>query len=399
MNVITAFLVFSAIVIIGFIANWIFKRTRIPDLIWLLLLGIMIGPGLKILERPTLVSLMPYLSALALLFILFDAGLNMDIYTLFKEMPRGSLLAFTSFVLSMFCVGVISYFFLNLNFATALLLGSIVGGVSSAIVIPIVSGLRPLGDTPSLILEIESIITDPLAIIVSLSLVGIISSGSSGISGISSAIQVTISSFSISIVFGLLAGILWLVLLQYLKKEDYFYILTLGFVFLVYAMVELMGGSGAVAALIAGVVLGNGRAIGFMLKAKSLKSGIPQKTKVLQSEISFFIKTFFFVSLGAIITFERINLLLYGIMLSLILLFVRALAVWISTYKTKLDRFEKAIMIFMMPRGLSAAVLATIVLVEYNIPGTEIFAEVVFSVIFSSAVLSTLGISAVARKK
>ncbi len=399
MNVITSLLIFAAIIIFGFISNAIFKKTRIPDLIWLMLLGIIIGPVTGLLNRGAIVSLMPYLSALALLFILFDAGLNMNLYKLLKEMPRGSLLAFISFGFSMLAVGFISYYFLELNLTTGLLLGAIVGGVSSAIVIPIMSGLRSINDHTSLILEIESVITDPLAIIVSLALVAIISSGASGLSGVGSAIQLTISSFSISIVFGLFAGILWLVLLQHLKGEDYFYILTLGFLFLLYGIVELLGGSGAISALIIGLVLGNGQSIGRMLRSKTLCVNMPAKTRALQSEISFFIKTFFFVSLGAIITFDKISLILYGIMISLILLFVRSLAVWISTYHSKFEKVDKAIMAFMLPRGLSAAVLATIILVEYSLPGTEVFAEVIFSIIFSTAILSTLGVGTIAINK
>lgn len=393
MHVATFLLIVSAVIGIGFFANFIFKRTNIPDIVWLLLLGLLIGPVLRIVSPETLIGFLPYFSAIALLIILFDAGININLYRLLEEAPRGLALALSGFVLSMLGVGWISYLVLELSYLKSLLLGAILGGVSSAIVIPVVSELRGIREDSKLVLDIESALTDPLCIIVSFALIGmILPYGSVAILGLKGAIEEVVASFSISIVIGLLGGIFWLIVFQFLRDKDYNYMLTLAFLFFMYPLVESVGGNGAIASLMIGLSLGNGRKLAKMLRIEEVKSGLGKKTKEFHSYISFFVKTFFFVTLGLIISLSRLDLFLYGLGISLVLLGIRFLAVKISTISSDIKNKDIEIMGVMIPRGLAAAVLAPLVFFEYGIPGTKIFTEIVFSVIIFTAIISTIGI-------
>ncbi len=386
------FLIIASVIGIGFLGNYVFKKTKIPDILFLLLLGVLLGPVLGIFERSVFLEITPYVSALALLMILFDGGLNLKIDRVLREVPRGSLLAVLGFVLSAAAVSGLSFLvFDGLGPVESLLLGSIVGGVSSAIVIPVVSELEDFGQKSRLVLDIESVITDPLCIIVALVLIDMIIGGTGINSLTGQGISGVVSTFSVSIVVGFVSGILWLNVLRHIRGEDFHYMLTLSFLFFVYASTQILGGQGAVASFVAGLVLGNAKKVSVMLGLEKKYLGLAEKTKEFQNQISFFVKTFFFVILGIIITFENPPLFLYGAILTGIIIITRFIAVQIVSIRSGFSTMEKWIMIFMSPRGLAAAVLASAPVIEYGIPGTEIFPEIVFSVILGTSVVTTLG--------
>lgn len=394
------FLVVASIIGMGFISNYIFEKTNVPDILLLLLLGLLIGPVLNLFPRDLFITFVPYISGLALLMILFNGGLNLNLDKLIHKVPQAATLAVLGFLLSSLSVGALSFVLFDLKFLVAILLGVIVGGVSSAIVIPIVSELEEFREDLRLTLDIESVITDPLCIIVAIVLMDIITGRTGGTSGqvLSPVLSKVISMFSVSIVVGLVTGFIWLEFLQHIKGEKYHYMLTLSYLFLVYAMTQILGGNGAIASFMVGIVLGNGKRIGKMLRLKRKYYGLTEKTKSFQDQVSFFVKTFFFVILGMTITFSRPYLFLVGAFFTAVILLSRLLAVEISVFGTDYSRIEKNIMTSMMPRGLAAAVLASVPLLEYGIEGSRIFPEIVFSVILGTAFVSTVGVFVVERE-
>ena len=78
----------------------------------------------------------------------------------------------------------------------------------------------------------------------------------------------------------------------------------------------------------------------------------------------------------------------YGVLISLILLGLRYLAVKIAMFRKNLKENELITMTLIYPRGLAAAVLASLPFVQYKIPGTEIFTEIVFTVIITTVIIS-----------
>ncbi|MFP4045623.1 MAG: cation:proton antiporter [Candidatus Aenigmatarchaeota archaeon] len=395
------FLSIASIVAIGFLADLVFRKTKFPDIVILLLLGVLVGPVFNLLPRENFTALMPFISSIALLMILFNGGLNLDLYKMMKKAPRAVLLAVTGFGLAMISTGAASYLLLNLSALKSLLLGAIVGGVSSAIVIPVVTELEGFAEDSRLTLEIESVITDPLCIIVAIVIMDLIV-GTNGVglssSVLSPGVARIVSMFSVSIVVGLVSGLFWLEILQHIKGEKYHYMITLAYLFFVYAAAEMIGGNGAISSFMIGLVLGNGSKIRDMFKIEKKYFGLTEKTKAFQDQISFFVKTFFFVFLGGLITLHKPELFIYGLVFTVIILISRFVSVELSSLSSGFNRLERSIMAFMTPRGLAAAVLATIPAAEYGIPGTEIFPEVVFSIILGTAVISTLGVFIIEKR-
>ena len=383
---IDAFSIFTLIgitILLGYACSIIFKKTQIPDVIWLLLFGFLIGPMFNLIDRTIFISIAPLLASFALLIILFDAGLEMNLYNVIKQFPRSILLSVVGISLTILSIAFVSTFLFNFDWLRALLLGSIIGGPSSAIVISILKKLN-IRDDVRTILDLESIFTDPIDVVLTIALVQIYISTLPFYSIIGSIV----GAFSIGAVIGFIAGIVWLFLLNKIK-DSFDYILTLAILLLIYTFVESISGSGAIASLTFGIVLGSGKIISKALKFKRSVSLSPSLKK-FHEEITFFVKSFFFVTMGIIVSINS-NFILQGIIITIIVALFRILAVAISTYKMDLTPLEINIMRVTIPQGLATAVMAYIPLI-YGIKDGEIFLNIAFIVIIATIVYTTIGI-------
>ncbi|MFH1420715.1 MAG: cation:proton antiporter [Candidatus Aenigmatarchaeota archaeon] len=381
---------FGVTIVVGYLGSLIFEKTKISDIIWLLLFGILIGPVFNLVDRGLFIAISPFIASLALLIILFDAGLNINFYQLVRGAPRGMLLAVLGFIIGVASVGGMAFYLFKFNLLTSLLLGSIVGGTSSPIVLSIISKIK-MNNRAKTMLTLESVFTDPLVIIVSIALINI-AIGTS----IVSPIQSILSSFSIGAVIGLILGIVWLFALDVLKGKPFDYMMTLAILFLIYIGVEQTGGSGAIAALAFGLVLGNGGAFSRMLKLKK-RFSIDYVMKTFQFEVTFFIRSFFFVYLGIIAIFNQ-AFLLYGILVAVVAVIIRIVVVEISTIGMRLSEHDRNIMSVVGPRGLAAAVLAQLT-VNFGLPHAYMISNIVFVVIIASVLYTSFTTMILTRKR
>ncbi len=108
MDVISALIILGVIMVLGFIGNYIFNRTQIPSIVWLLLFGLVVGAffrfeSFQVTYPELLMTISSFFGAIAIVIILFDGGINTDIYQLFKGAPRGLLLTASGFFFKFFC--------------------------------------------------------------------------------------------------------------------------------------------------------------------------------------------------------------------------------------------------------------------------------------------------------
>ncbi len=400
----------GSIIVIGFLGNYFFERTGFPDMIFLIILGTLVGPIAKWVDTGFIIPLAPYFAALALVFILFDGGMAMNIYRVFTESPRATVLAVVGFGLSVAATTLFSALLLmpDKPIAYSLLLGTILGGSSSIIVISLASRIR-VSEKCSTILSLESALTDILCIVFSLTIIEITLGATVDLIRIGQTIA---SKFSIGIVLGIIFGLLWLSALKKIAKAPYAYILTLAVVLLAYAISETLGGSGALCCLLFGIVLGNEKEIYRMLRmGRPVETVIDAGLKRFESEVAFLLRTFFFVYIGLISTIGDIRIALAGIVLSLLLLLVRFGAVRIATARCSELVEEHQIMSVILTRGLATAVLATLPLQYsgknptftelssiYGIRLYEIYINIVVLVILATAIIATVGIPILRRR-
>jgi cell volume regulation protein A len=387
MPLILSFLLAGVILILGFLGDFLFKRTSIPDILILIILGFLIGPVFKLINPADLTPATQFFASLALLIILFDSGLNLNLFKTLKNSPRAMLLAFIGIVISMGLTTLFTHFILNWDFFEGLILGAIVGGTSSAIVIPIVARMKNIEGKISTILSLESVFTDALVVVIGLTLIQFLahSSGGNALSMIPTGIA---TQFSIAIVIGAVLGVVWLRILKIIRNSLYDDILTLAIVLLFYSIVESLNGNGAIFALTFGLVLGNGYIISKMFKMKSTIEA-SKIMKKFHAQISFLIRTFFFVYLGLIISFNNYILILYGVVIAAILLAGRYASVLITSVGNEVLKKNKKILTFMIPRGLAAAVMAQIV-VSSNVPHGNMFSDLVITIIVTTVLIASI---------
>jgi cell volume regulation protein A len=380
--------------LLGYVGNHIFSRTRIPDVVWLFLFGLLIT-HFGIVPREPFVAISNLLASIALFIILFDAGLNMDLHKFLHGFSRSFLLAILGFVFSVLAVAGLAVFMLKLDILSGLLLGSILGGTSSALVISMVSKLR-IHENTKTSLSLESVLTDPIVIVISMAVMALIVPTS--FTAVYSPVHGILSAFSIGIVIGLFTGLLWLFVLDKVRGKSFDYMLTLGLLFLLYAGVEYSGGSGAIAALFFGLVLGNGKF--FSEKLKLNKQYVISEywyLRRLQTEITFFIRSFFFVFLGLVVVINQAYIL-YGLAFAAVLILIRLAAVQISVSGLKIPSYDKNVIRIMAPRGLAAAILAQLAVI-YAVPGADTLTSIIFIVILVTALYSSILVAAVSRKE
>jgi cell volume regulation protein A len=397
-----ALIIAGAIIVIGFLSNYLLERKGLPDMLFLIVLGMLVGPATGLVDAATIMGFAPYLAVLALVFILFDGGMTMNIYHVFSETPRAAVLAAAGFTLSTIASSLLIYFLLisNFPFLYALLFGTIVGGSSSIIVMSLASRIK-LSEKGSTLLRLESALNDILCIVLSLVVIEIITLG--GTVDIPTITRSLASRFSIGAMLGIVIGIGWLSTLKRIVKASYSYMLTLGIALLAYALSEILGGSGALCSLLFGIMLGNEKVIyGILRMKKPPDQVVDPGLKRFESEIAFLLRAFFFVYIGLIVTLPKLTTVIAGIILALSLLLIRYGVVNVATIKSKLTQ-ERGIMSVLLTRGLASAVLATLTLqyadpVKYPNIGTifqqlsPLYISMTVVVILATALIATVGI-------
>ena len=389
---IIAFLVAAIIIILGFLGEEFFNHTSIPDSILLLLFGVLLGPVFQLFAHEELLAITPYFAALALIIILFDGGLNMDIREAVKNSPRALILAIIGWILNVIVTAAFTKVILGWRLLDGLLLGSIVGGGSSIIVIALIRKLK-VTEKIETVLSLESILTDVLCTVGAFTAINILLSGEVSIDAALGSVGI---AFGVGILVGLGFGVAWLVILERIKGKPNAYMLTLAMLFLTYVVATNLNGNGALSALFFGLIIGNSRPIAKQLKFRTTIS-IDNNVRDFHSQISFLIRSFFFVFTGLLFSFSSYLSVLIGLLLSITFLGIRFVVVKVAVVKSELHEYE-SLMTIMFPRGLAAAVLASLPLTMLG-SNYQIFPEIAFIVILTTIMVTTVGVATIKKRK
>ena len=368
-DAIAFFSIVCAIIAIGFLANLLFKKTGLPSSLFLILIGIILGPMFGVFSPADVDPITPFLTTLTLMMILFEGGLNMDIYKVVSQSFRAAILAILYVTSAAAFVTLFAQFFLGFQPLEALMLGPMTAGTSSVVIIPLVSKLG-VNKEVEVTLSLESTITDVLNIVLVLA---ILQTYVSGLVDIQQTVITIIEKFAIGAVLGAVIGIIWIRILYLIRKEDYTYMLTLGMLIGCYAVSEMLGGSGPLTALLFGLMLGNDREVFKVLRAKldlGYLSEIKSFVKQTQRELAFLMRAFFFVFLGLIYGIGMggfpiwLGIIIAVIIVSVNLLF-RFAAATIATWRSNMFQYRR-FMTFMCGVGLANATLSILLYRELS---------------------------------
>lgn len=370
------------LIVLGNILSRFFTLTKIPDVLFLIALGIVIGPVLNLVGPSAFGVVGPLFTMVTLAIILFEGGLHITVDTLKKAITGTTAITAANFlVITGICIIVMTWY-AGFTLIEACMLGAILGGTSSAVVIPFTNYLNMNRDTKA-ILALESAMSDVICIVALLALLDVVKVQEFNAGHV---IGNLIASFLIAIIIGVIAGVWWSSVYHKIRSIKSIFI-TPAFVFIVFGFTSLLGFSGAIAALALGVTLGN---LGFFKAEKILPFLGDNITQVELSPIEMefcaqlvsLLKTFFFIYIGISIHFSNMEIIYLGAALTITFYLARIVIVW-ATIPRSIPQEDAAIIAIMEPKGLAAAVLASMPL-EAGIAAGQSIQDITYIVIFFS---------------
>lgn len=365
----------------GHYLNGVFERKSIPDVLGLMLIGVILGPILHIADPASFGKFGPLFSNFVLIFILFESGTELKISEIKETFKESAGITFVGFMITWITITILCKLIFKLDILTCLFIGSALGGTSSAVVVGLVKKIA-VQSTTSTTLIIESTETDVFTLAIPISILGFMTTGEISTNTLLSHF---VSSVVIAIIIGVGGGFLWSFILNKFPNFKSTKFSTPAFLFILYGITEYLNFSGPLTALSFGISIGNLK----YLEPKMLEKFIPnhrillsKREKDFFGEIVFLLRTFFFVFIGLSLKIDKPNWLFWGAVITLVLFLARIIAVKMVIAKST-PVIDKAAISIMIPKGLGAAVIATLP-IQQGVPNGEIIQSVCFAVILFS---------------
>jgi cell volume regulation protein A len=381
MNLTVFFALLGGLLVLAFIANRLSRWTHVPDVIVLLATGILVGPVLHWIDPTRFANVAGGFRTLALILILFAAGLELDLRNAVRQFSSALVLALVSYAVTFGGITYFCMYALHMQRMPSLLVASALACMSGSIVLPVLEQLemRPEVKT-TLIIEASfgdglgalgvgvlldlaaggrELTSGPLA--AALSKIGFAPGSREAIAGGVTAL--VLFKFVLALAVAIVAGFAWTRLLPLISDKQFWQVLTFAAVLLLYSGTRALGASELFAVMAFGATLANlpgprntANDFGFRI----LPPDPSKQIHSFHSELAFLVRSFFFVLLGALVEFgglRRQSLPSLGIVGVLFL--ARFLAVEISRIVWRgTTSTEREVAMLLIPRGLITAVLA-----------------------------------------
>lgn len=364
----------------------VFRRTKVPDVLWLFCIGVVLGPVLGIVTPRNFGSVGPVFTTVALVFILFEGGTDLHISTLRAAWRDTVALTTLNFVASTTITAVALDWFTDLGTLLSIATGAMIGSTSTAVVASLTQRLA-MRRTAGAVALMESAVGDVFTLVLPIALLQAWRSSDVSTGRVAAGLVV---SLVVAVALGTACAFAWSLLLRRVRTLQNGICTTPAFVFFVYGLVEILGGSGPVAALAFGIVLGNAALLTparFGARIDPEHQALTGTERVFFSEGVFLLRTFFLVYAGLSIRLDDDVLLLLGAGITGLLFLVRVPVVALSLSRRTTVR-DASLIAVMIPKGLGAAVLATVPL-QMGVTGGDTIQTVVFAVILTSTLVTT----------
>lgn len=365
MNLTAFFGLLGVLLVLAFVANRQFRRTRVPDVVLLMAVGLLLGPVFHLVDVSQFHRVTEAFGTLAIILILFAAGLELNISETAHHFWGGLVLGLVAYLLSFGTVSALFRYGFGFDWISAMLVGAVLGCTSGSIVIPVIEQMQ-LREPVKVTLLMEASLGDVLAV---LTVKVLLDASETGASVMATLLGGFFAKTLVALLLAVLFGVLWSRLLPILSEQRFWHVLTFAFALLLYAGAETAQASGLIAVLCFGLLIANLPGIDPGLVQAAVGAVGPaqshhQQILTFHAELAFLVRTFFFVLLGAVVQFGGLRGYLLetaGVLGALLV--ARWLAVFASRWSWREVAPENRELVFwMMPRGLITAVLAIQVL-------------------------------------
>ncbi|MBW3004317.1 cation:proton antiporter [Candidatus Woesearchaeota archaeon] len=373
----------SVVLLIGVFFSLLAKRLKLPEIMILIIVGIVLGfftyKGEALIQFPTM--FLTAVSLLALALIVFDSSSKLRL----KELDNFSIKAlkfvgiFTLLSLVIFTIA--SKLLLGIPIVLALLFVTITLGTSPDIVLSV---LQETKNKVIAILKLESVFNTPLNVLLPFVIIDF-TQGQSQLSGVVELVVPFLTKFVVGIGAGIFVGVILFKIMQKQYSPLYSPLAVIIASLLAYVLAENLHGNGVLAVITLGIFFGN--------------VSVKEKIEVLSVESvltkAFFIFVFILLGLTIKLPFTA-EFFIRSLLLFATYLIIRYISVVISFRKEKLSAKEILFITLNAPKGISTAAVVFLLAIYdipgtiYYIPGISIVLDVTLAFILYSILLSTV---------
>jgi len=389
----------AGIIILGILAQWVAWKFHIPAILPLILIGLLVGPISTLITEDGSKWIEPVWNghtglfpgerlfnfvSLAISLILFEGGMTLKKdeiknvgSVIYKLITLGSLT-------TMISAGVAAHYIMGLSWPISFLFSALIIVTGPTVITPILRNLAIKKDL-STVLKWEGILIDPIGALAAVLVFEFISVGNTHGAGYT---QEALIEFGKIIVIGISIGFtsayaFAMALKQKMIPHYLINVVALAAVLGVFVLSDLFAHeSGLLAVVIMGMVLGN-------MKIAALKEVL-----YFKEAISILLISLLFILLSANINVSDFDLIYNWQSLALFLtvvLVVRPLGVFLSTYKSDMKINEKLFISWVGPRGIVAAGIASLFglkLSMQGVAGAEYITPLVFMIVLGTVLLN-----------
>ncbi len=377
----------AEMILLGLLADWVFRKIHLPGLLGMLFLGVLFGPYVLDLMEPGFLDASSDLRMIALIIILLRAGFELSREALHKVGLQALLMSFVPGVLEGSTIALLGPKLLSLTHLESAMLGFIIAAVSPAVVVPMMINLieRRMGakkGIPTMILAAASL-DDVVAIVIFSVFLGFYT-------GSAEHIWLKFAGIPVSIIAGVGGGLLigWLLLRLFEKfnpRATKRTMIVIGISILLVRMGDVLEGQGIPFAALLAVM-----ATGFMIleKRESMAHEISSKL----GKLWVFASIMLFVLVGAQVDISLAwETGLAGLALIVCGLIARSCGVLLALLGSSLNNRERLFaVVAYWPKATVQAAMGAVPLMAMHSggmstgPGNIILAVSVLSIVFTA---------------
>ena len=374
----------ALIILLGLVSAMILEKIKLPNIIGMLIVGIMLGPSMFNMLDESLLSISGDIKEIALIIILLKAGLSLDLTDLKKVGRPAVLLCFLPATFEILGFIIFGPKLLGLTLLESAILGAVMGAVSPAVIVPRMTSLLENGygkkGLPQMVIAGSS--ADDVYVIVIFTALLALAKGS----------KISIMSFlniPISIILGILMGVLVGFIMVYLFKNyklrnTYKVIILLSICFLFVSIEKSLEGKLAISGFLAIMAMG-----------VTIFNKYPSLSKIFQVKFSkmwLISEIILFVLVGASVNISyAFKAGLGTIIIIFIALLFRMLGTYLCLLKTKFNNKERLFTcITQIPKATVQAAIGGVPLEMGLLCGNTVLTVAVLSIIITAPLGSIL---------
>ncbi|MEM9904435.1 MAG: cation:proton antiporter [Cyanobacteria bacterium P01_D01_bin.44] len=377
-------------VLAGISAQVIAEYLKLPSIIFLLLLGVVLGQdGLGLINPQVLGVGLEVIVSLCVALILFEGGLSLELKELGKVSGSLRNLITLGTFITLLGGGMAAHWLGEFPWSLAFLYGSLVVVTGPTVITPLLRQVKVERNVATL-LEGEGVLIDPVGAILAVVVLDIILNGDTDIGFIVSGLVIRLS---IGALIGGLGGALlgWFLKQASFLSEELRNLVVLASMWGLFGLAQtIRSESGLMAAVTAGIVL------------RALAVPDERLLRRFKGQLTVFSVSVLFILLAADLSIASVFALGWGAALTVLalMLVVRPVNIWACTWNSNLNWRQKTFLSWIAPRGIvsaSVASLFAILLTERGMNGGDAIKALVFLTIMMTVFVQGLTARPVAK--